>query len=234
MTRNGNRRPSPRAAIALAASACLIGWAGQQAGGGGQEAPPASPTPSAEALARYRAAAERSDAPLDQYNLGTALLLDGQVSEAQRPLQEALRAEQEVVRWSGFYNYGLSTALDGRFGQREAEERRGALQAAREAFREVLRQRPEDEDARWNLELVEHWLEEEEQSGGQGSAGGEADSPGGAGAGAAPSGGGADDRLLSPEEAAALLDQAGQAEASIRDRVMGRNRFRDPAVEKNW
>jgi hypothetical protein len=40
--------------------------------------------------------------------------------------------------------------------------------------------------------------------------------------------------MLSPEEAAALLDEAGDAEASIRDRVMGRNRFKEPVVEKNW
>ena len=37
-----------------------------------------------------------------------------------------------------------------------------------------------------------------------------------------------------PEEAAALLEQAGDAEAAIRDRVMGRNRFQDPVVERNW
>lgn len=188
-----------------------------------------------EAVARYRAAVEDSDRPIDHYNFGTALLREGHALEALEPLQRAQASEREVVRLSGRYNFGLGAALGGRFGTEEADARRRALTSARDAFRDVLRSRPEDEDARWNLELVDAWLEEEEQeSGGQGSQGGQAQSPGGAGAGGAPAGGQGQDRMLSPEEAAALLDQAGEAEASIRDRVMGRNRFRDPVVEKNW
>jgi len=187
-----------------------------------------------ETLERYRAAAEGSDEAIDHYNLGTALLLDGQVAPAQTPLQIAFQSDREAVRLSGQYNYGLSTALDGRYQQQDPNGGRSALNAARQAFREVLRRRPDDEDARWNLELVERWLEEDEQSGGQGNQGGQADSQGGSGAGGAPGGGEGDDRMLSPEEAAALLDQAGDAEAAIRDRVMGRNRFNDPVVEKNW
>jgi tetratricopeptide (TPR) repeat protein len=160
-------------------------------------------------LARYREAAEDSDRPIDQYNLGTALLLEGQVAEAQLPLQQALRSEREVVRESGHYNYGLSTAFDGKFAQEDQTARRSAFIAARQAFREVLRTRPEDADARWNLELVDRWLEEDEQSGGEGSEGGQADSQGGSGAGGAPAGDQGEDQMLSPEEAAALLDQAG-------------------------
>jgi len=187
-----------------------------------------------ETVARYRQAAESSDRPIDHYNLGTALLLEGKVTEAQAPLQQSLRAEENAVRESGHYNYGLSTAFDGRFAQQDPTARKSALVAARQAFREVLRSRPDDADARWNLELVERWLEEEAQSGGDGSQGGQSDSQGGAGAGGAPAGGQGDQQMLSPEEAAALLDQAGEAEASIRDRVMGRNRFKEPVVERNW
>jgi tetratricopeptide (TPR) repeat protein len=187
-----------------------------------------------EALARYREKAADSDRPIDHYNLGTALLLEGEVADAQLPLQQALRSEREVVRESGHYNYGLSTAFDGRFAQQDQTARRSAFIAARQAFREVLRMRPDDADARWNLELVDRWLEQDEQSGGDGSEGGQADSQGGSGAGGAPAGSQGEDQMLSPEEAAALLDQAGDAEASIRDRVMGRNRFKEPVVEKNW
>lgn len=187
-----------------------------------------------ETVARYRQAAESSDRPIDHYNLGTALLLEGKVTEAQAPLQQSLRAEENAVRESGHYNYGLSTAFDGRFAQQDPTARKSALVAARQAFREVLRSRPDDADARWNLELVERWLEEESQSGGDGSQGGQSDSQGGAGAGGAPAGGQGEQQMLSPEEAAALLDQAGEAEASIRDRVMGRNRFKEPVVERNW
>lgn len=219
------------ARVAMTWLACGLVWLGATQGAPVQD----PPGESSETIARYRAAVERSDRPIDHYNLGTALLREGRPVEALEPLQRSLASDREIVRLSGQYNFGLGTALEGRFGEQEGEARRRALTAARDAFRDVLRERPVDEDARWNLELVEKWLEEEEQeSGGQGSQGGQAQSPGGAGAGGAPAGGEGQDRTLSPEEAAALLERAGEAEASIRDRVMGRNRFRDPVVEKNW
>ncbi|MGH7542032.1 MAG: hypothetical protein ACRELC_13645 [Gemmatimonadota bacterium] len=199
---------------------------------------PSQGVPSGESdlLGRYREAAERSDDPIHQYNFGTALLRDGRVADAQAPLQVAVRSDRPIVRRHGLYNYGLSSALEGRSAAgEEGTAARAALLSARHAFRQVLRERPDDEDARWNLELIERWLEEEERrSGGQGSAGGQADSPGGAGAGGAPTDGSGEERMLTPEQAAALLDSAGRAEADIRDRVMGRNRFRDPVVERNW
>ena len=187
-----------------------------------------------EAVARYRERATGSGRPIDHYNYGTALLHDGQVSEAQAPLELSIGSEREEVRENAFYNLGLSTALDGRFTQSDPSARRSALQAAREAFREVLRRRVDDEDARWNLELVERWLEEEGERDGEEPQGGQGQSPQGAGAGAAAAAGSGEMEMVSPEQAAALLDQAGDAEAAIRDRVMGRNRFQDPVVERNW
>lgn len=197
---------------------------------------PSTPAPEQESeeVARYRQEAEGSDRPIDHYNLGTALLRDSRPAEALEPLGLAARSERPLVRQNGFYNLGLSSAIEGHSGETDAQAGRARLMAARDAFRRVLREHADDEDARWNLELVERWLEEDEQSGGEGDAGGEAEAPGGAGAGGAPSGGSGQERQITPEEAAALLDSAGRAEASIRDRVMGRNRFRDPVVEKNW
>lgn len=205
--------------------------------GAAQEAP--VPTPpgegDSEEVVRYREAAAESDRPIDHYNLGTALLVEGRPGEAREPLQRALAGEDEGVRRYARYNYGLSAGLDGRHGAGDPSERRESLTAAREAFREALREDAADEDARWNLEVIERWLEEEErESGGEGSQGGESESPGGAGAASAPAGGEGQDRMLTPEEAAALLERAGEAEESIRDRVLGRERFRDPVVEKNW
>ena len=226
--RPGGTIPSrTRAGVATLAVVCAVVAASQ-------DVPVQEPAAESDAVSRYRRAAESSDRPIDHYNLGTALLLEGQVTEAQAPLQNALRSERALVRESGHYNYGLSSAFDGKFSQQDPTARRSALIAARQAFREVLRSRPNDADARWNLELVDRWLEEDEQSGGDGSQGGQGDSQGGAGAGGAPSGSQGEDQMLTPEEAQALLDQAGEAEASIRDRVMGRNRFKEPVVEKNW
>ncbi|WP_420634859.1 hypothetical protein [Candidatus Palauibacter sp.] len=199
-----------------------------------QAAPGNQAAPESELVARYRERAATSDRPIDQYNFGTALLNDGQLGEAQVPLQQSIGSERDEVRESAFYNFGLSTALDGRFAQSDPSARRAALQSAREAFRSVLRTRADDEDARWNLELVERWLEEEGESGGGEQQSGEGESPQGSGAGAAAAAGSGELQMLSPEEAAALLEQAGDAEAAIRDRVMGRNRFQDPVVERNW
>ena len=223
-------------AVAAVSLAVLTGGA-LQAGPPQDARPPApgaQPPAESEVVARYRERAAGSDRPLDHYNYGTALLNDGQVSDARIPLQQSIGSEREEVRESAFYNLGLSSALDGRFAQSDPSARRAALQSAREAFRAVLRARPGDEDARWNLELVERWLEEEGESGGEDQQSGEGQSPQGSGAGAASAAGSGELQMLSPEEAAALLDRAGDAEAAIRDRVMGRNRFQDPVVERNW
>ncbi len=202
-----------------------------------EESPQAAPVDESEIVARYRAAAEGSERPIDHYNLGTALLEDGQWVEAREPLQRSVSSEREQVRRYGLYNFGVTNALAGRQGDEEPEARRGELLAARQAFRQILRDLPADEDSRWNLELVERWLEEEEQqSGGEGQQGGPAPSQGSGGAQGSPQGGsqGQDRRPLTPEEAAALLEQAGDAESDIRDRMMGRTRYKDPVVEKNW
>ena len=218
------------------ASAGATGQAGVagQAGSADPQASESETSETSETVVRYRERAASSDRPIDHYNYGTALLHDGQVGEAQAPLELSIGSERDEVRESAFYNLGLSTALDGRFAQSDPSARRAALQAAREAFREVLRRRVDDEDARWNLELVERWLEEEGESGGDEQQGGQGQSPQGAGAGAAAAPGSGEMEMLSPEQAAALLEQAGDAEAAIRDRVMGRNRFQDPVVERNW
>lgn len=216
------------AAFAAGEPQAAPGRAAGQAGGGDPQAS------ESEVVARYRERAASSGRPIDHYNYGTALLHDGQVAEAQAPLELSIGSERDEVRESAFYNLGLSTALDGRLAQSDPSARRAALQSAREAFREVLRRRVDDEDARWNLELVERWLEEEGESGGDEQQGGQGQSPQGAGAGAAAAAGSGEMEMLSPEQAAALLEQAGDAEAAIRDRVMGRNRFQDPVVERNW
>ena len=236
-------------AVSLAVPVVLLaGIAGAGRAGGGsrvggsperiglpqeQEAGPQTPAES-ESAARYRERAASSGRAIDFYNYGTVLLSDGHVADARAPLRQSTESERERVRESAFYNLGLSAALEGQLARDDQSARRDALLAAREAFRQLLRARPADDDARWNLELVERWLAEERESGGDGQQSGEGESPQGGGSGAAPAASAGESRMMSPEEAAALLDLAGEAEASIRDRVMGRNRFQDPVVEKNW
>jgi hypothetical protein len=201
----------------------------------GQSPPPTaeqSPTEDSERVARYRAEVEKRDRPVDYYNLGTALLLDDRSAEAREPLQRAAGSEGERVRSYGQYNLGVASGRVGR-SEEAPDAKRSALLAARQAFRQVLRDEPTDGDARWNLELVEKWLEEAEPSSGGEDGAEQAPSQAG-GQGSEQEGGGSQQRPLTPEEAAALLEAAGDAEQSIRDRFLGRNRFREPTVERNW
>lgn len=195
---------------------------------------PVAESPVTELVARYRAAAESSEDPLDWYNYGTALLGAGRWTEAREALRRAAPAENETVEAFARYNHGLASAESGHRDPGQPDERRERLVEARDAFRAVLRRAPDDEDARWNLELVQRWLRQQQAGGGSGAGAGQAPS---SGAGSAlPEGG---DQAgapveLGPEEAAALLEAAGQAESSVRDRLLGRARLRDPVVERNW
>lgn len=218
------RRPAASAAALLGIALALAVSAAAPAQDR-QGAPSAEPSQDLRALparesaetSRYRAEALRSGRPEDWYNLGTALLREGRWDEARETLRRAVRSESERVGTHGHYNHGLASALLGRRGQASAEARREALLGARTAFQDVLRRDPTDEDARWNLELVQRWLQQPRQSGG----GGDGGQDGGGGG-------------LDPEAAEALLDEAGRAEAELRERVLERGRLRDPAVERNW
>lgn len=188
----------------------------------------------AERLARYRSAAEASEQPIDFYNYGTALLGAERWTEARQNLRRALSADNETVATFARYNGALASAQSARHERGQAEERRERLVEARDAFRSVLRRAPADEDARWNLELVERWLRELQGGGGDGAGPSRAPS---SGAGSAlPQGGDQSGSPveLGPEEAAALLEAAGEAENSVRERLLGRARLRDPVVERNW
>ncbi|UCG76691.1 MAG: hypothetical protein JSV95_05205, partial [Gemmatimonadota bacterium] len=106
----------------------------------------------------------------------------------------------------------------------------------RDAFREVLREDSEDPSARWNLELVNRWLEEMSSSGG-GANQDEEDPQGGASGSAGqqgPAEPGGQAPSLSREEAERLLQQAAGAEDEVRDKTLRRGRLRDPIVQRNW
>ncbi len=229
------RAPARRAAAALPALALAAGLGAGLASLAWSPVPPAAQEPTAQEpprpgpedaedpVARYRAEAARSGEPRDWYNFGTALLLDGRWEDAAEPLRRATGGQDERLRAYGGYNHGLARALSGQHGEGPTEARREALLAARSSFREVLRTDPADEDARWNLELVDRWLRSPPLAGGGGE-----DEGGGGADGARDEGG------LDREEAEALLERAGQAEAELRERVLERGRLRDPSVERNW
>lgn len=190
-----------------------------------------------ERLVHLLEAAERSGHPRNWYNYGTALLRAGRPEEAAEHLRRAASADDPAVRIPALYNHGLARAeaalraVDGRGGRRLE-----GLREAREAFRAVLRRRPRAEDARWNLELVQRWLEEDPRSGGSGRSGSGGSEAGEAGAASPESGEGtaSETWTLGPEEAEALLGAAGEAERAARERLLQRARLRDPIVLRNW
>ena len=220
-----------RALLALAALAGLTlapGRAVPVAVGQAPSEVPESAVELARKIMEYREAVAKKGKPRDWYNLGTALLESGDLEGSRAALQRSAESGDETVELDGHYNLGLADARGGRQRSRPSRERQGFLLAARDEFRDVLRASPDDADARWNLELVERWLEEEtERSGGGGGGGNQGGAPGGAGGGgAAPE--------LTPEQADSLLNAAGRAEEELQKEALRRGRYRDPVVEKDW
>ena len=122
----------------------------------------------AEAVAEYRAALRDGDESTTlRYNLGTALLRLGRYQEAEEHLRAALDAVDPEVRGHTHYN----------LGQRFLEEARSIpdpnaavslYEAAAESYRQALRLRPDDPDAKWNYELALREREDRmQQAGGE-------------------------------------------------------------------
>lgn len=213
---------------ALTALALLPDRSGPVAVGQDRGDVPESAVELARKIMDYREAVAKKGKPRDWYNLGTALLESGDLEGSRAALQRSAESGDQEVELDGHYNLGLADARGGRQRSRPARERQGFLLAARDEFRDVLRSSSGDADARWNLELVERWLEEEmERSGGGGGGGNQSGAAGGqGGGGAAPE--------LTPEQADSLLNAAGRAEEELQKEALRRGRYRDPVVEKDW
>jgi hypothetical protein len=226
------------------------GGSGGTAGAGlwqpapGESQPAGVPEP--ERIARLRAQAQAKGRPEDWLAFGAALLHTGDWQGAVPPLREALDSRDPELREDAVYDLALAWALAGSPGTAagapsgassapEAGELddpgtpRDRLLRARDGFRAVLRADPASEDARWNLELVERWLENE--AGGDSSEEGEG---GGEGSGGQTQGGGEGGAPMTPEEAQRLLEAAAGQEREVQARRLERNRDRDPSLEKNW
>jgi tetratricopeptide (TPR) repeat protein len=122
----------------------------------------------AEAVEIYTAALEDGEGgTVLRYNLGTALLKLGRYAEAEEHLRAALQEVDPETREWVYYNLGQRFLEDARAsGDPEAK---GALyDAAVESYRQALRLRPADQDAKWNYELSVRERDEQEQSGGGG------------------------------------------------------------------
>jgi Ca-activated chloride channel family protein len=108
-----------------------------------------------EAETFYRKAIEQNkENPQALYNLGTALIAQGQDTTAIKSLEQAAMLEKNPLRQSmAFHNLG--TILQGRKMFAEAIEQ----------YKQALRLNPNDDDARYNLVLCKHQMKN--SSGGQ-------------------------------------------------------------------
>ena len=189
------------------------------------------------ALAELRILAEERGDPTDWLALGAALLHSGDWEGATAPLRRALELSEPENREDASFDLALAHAVSARPGDRTGSGEdetdlgtpRDRLLRARDGFRAVLRENPAADDARWNLELVERWLEQEGSAGAPESGGG-----GGGGAAGAPDEGGGSAEELSEEELQRLLAAAADQEREVQNRRLERNQGRDPRVERNW
>ena len=211
---------------------------------------PAAELLAPEALSRLRARAEDEGAPSDWLALGAVLLHAGDWEGATPPLRQALETAEPVLREDATYDLALAYAVSGHpesagrsaaatpsspgdaseAGAEDGATPRDRLVRARDGFRAVLRANAGAEDARWNLELIERWLESEDSGGGSGGGGG----GGGEGAGGQQSGGDGGSAPMTPEEAQRLLEAAAGQEREVQSRRLERNQSRAPRLETNW
>lgn len=165
------------------------------------------------------------------YDLGAALLLAGDWEGALEPLQRVVAgAPSGGPAAAASYNLGVAQAVGGRPRGSSASDgpsadvRRAALLRARDAFRRVLRLDAAADDARWNLEVVQRWLEELGGGGGGGDGGQGGGEQGPAG----------EPREMTPEEVRRLLEAAASEERRVQQQRFQDSRARDPVAERNW
>ncbi|MBW8877677.1 MAG: VWA domain-containing protein [Acidobacteria bacterium] len=96
------------------------------------------------------------DDPLVQYDAGTARLGAGRGRQAVGPLERAAKGADRELAPAAHYNLG------------NARLAAGDAAGAAEAFKQTLRLRPDDQDAKYNLELALR-EEQKQKMGGQGS-----------------------------------------------------------------
>jgi tetratricopeptide (TPR) repeat protein len=193
----------------------------------------------AEAYARRYA--EGDSSAVLRYNLGTALLRLQRWDEARPHLDAAVEAQKPPeLRQRALYNAG-NADLEPVFRRRVTdEERRSAmLLRAIGRYKDALLLRPDDADAKWNLELALRLLRRDPPSGGGG--GGQGQSGGGGGDDTpqqpaqqpSPSPTPAPAPELTQEQAERILTGASNAEKDAQRQVLSRNRGERNAV-RDW
>lgn len=178
-----------------------------------------------------------------RYNLGTALLRLGRWDDARPLLEDAAKSRREPdLRQRALYNAG-NADLEPVFRRKVTEDdaRRERLERAITRYKDALLARPDDADAKWNLELAQRLLRREPPSSG-GGGGNDQQSQGGGGGGQSPqaapqpapsSPNPAPAPELTQREAERILTGASRAEADAQREVLSRVRGQRRSV-RDW
>ncbi|HET7460857.1 MAG TPA: tetratricopeptide repeat protein [Longimicrobium sp.] len=195
----------------------------------------------AEVYARRYAQGDSSVAL--RYDLGTALLRLQRWDEARPHLEAAVEApRQPELRQRALYNAG-NADLEPVFRRKVTDQARRTemLRRAIGRYKDALLARPNDADAKWNLELALRLLRNQPPSGG-GGGGQDQDQGGGQGGDAqprnpapnpSPAPNPAPAPELTQEQAERILTGASREEADAQRQVLSRNRSPRNAV-RDW
>ena len=122
----------------------------------------------AEAATLYRKIVAGGDAsPTMVYNLATALLATDSLERAASLLDKLTKTPDDELRYRALFNLGLAHLKQGL--ATSGDSATPALDAAIQAYKQVLLMRARDADAKWNYELA---LRKKKQGGGGGGGGG--------------------------------------------------------------
>lgn len=127
-----------------------------------------------EAAALYRKIVAEGDAsPSAVYNLATALLATDSLARAASLLEKLTKVPDAELRYRALFNLGLAHLRQGL--ATSGDSAAPALDAAMQAYKQVLLMRSRDADAKWNYELA--LRKKKEGGGGGGGGGGEQQNP---------------------------------------------------------
>ena len=102
---------------------------------------------------------QRPNDPALHYNLGTTHYQHGRYDKAAESLKLAVASSGSSLQGRASYNLGNAHYRLGRAtAQTSPNQAVGFYQKALEDYRFAIRQDPKDADAKYNYELVEHWL----------------------------------------------------------------------------
>lgn len=103
-----------------------------------------------EAYEAYQSVLRQQGGPAVRYNAGNSLYRLKQYSEAAKLYRDALGGGGDRLRGQSYFNMGNAFVR----AAEDANALSGYLERATEAYEEALRLNPDDQDAKWNLEIA--------------------------------------------------------------------------------